>query len=108
MFTALESPPPSPAPSVQEAAISAGRKYILVSLVLSVLGLAQVRGIAAQLAGNVQGAGLSIAGSMVTLYAAGTGAPALLAQGKTDYYGEFKLNVVQTPRQTKAPIMPSP
>ena len=102
---------PTAAPSVQEAAISAGRKYIeknlvqrgvvtrciLLSLVLSALALAQVRGIAAQLTGNVQGAGLPIAGSTVTLYAAGTGAPTQLAQAKTDDYGAFKLNVDQTP-----------
>ena len=47
---------------------------------------------AAELAGNVQGAGLPIAGSTVTLYAAGTGAPTQLAQGKTDDNGAFKLD----------------
>jgi hypothetical protein len=52
---------------------------------------------AADLAGTVQGAGLPIAGSTVTLYAAGTGAPTQLAQGKTDDNGAFNLNVDQTP-----------
>jgi hypothetical protein len=33
----------------------------------------------------------------VTLYAAGTGAPAKLAEGKTDGQGAFKMNVGQTP-----------
>ena len=36
---------------------------------------------AADLSGTVQGAGKPIAGSTVTLYAAGTGAPVQLAQG---------------------------
>ena len=61
------------------------------------LAFAQLRAMAAELAGNVQGAGLPIAGSTVTLYAAGTGAPTQLAQGKTDDNGAFNLNVDQTP-----------
>ena len=39
---------------------------------------------AADLVGSVQGAGKPIAGSTLTLFAAGTGAPTQLAQGKTD------------------------
>ena len=110
MPTTIETPPSTAALSVQEAAI-AGRKYIkkkavrrrftslrtFFSILLFTLVLAQVRAMAADLAGNVQGAGLPIAGSTVTLYAAGTGAPTQLAQGKTDDNGAFDLNVDQTP-----------
>src|SRR5271166_1998091 len=69
----------------------------LFSIILFTLAFAQVRAMAGGLAGNVQGAGLPIAGSTVTLYAAGTGAPTQLAQGKTDDNGAFDLNVDQTP-----------
>ena len=65
------------------------------SILLFTLVLAQVRAMAADLAGNVQGAGLPIAGSTVTLYAASTGAPTQLAQGKTDDNGAFNLKVDQ-------------
>jgi hypothetical protein len=111
MPTTLESPPPTAALSAQEAAIAGGRKYIkknalrrrvaarctLFSILLFTLAFAQVRAMAADLAGKVQGAGLPIANSTVTLYAAGTGAPTQLAQGKTDDNGAFNLNVDQTP-----------
>src|SRR5271157_5676436 len=113
MPTTIETPPSTAALSAQEAAI-AGRKYIkkkavrrrftslrtFFSILLFTLVLAQVRAMAADLAGNVQGAGLPIAGSTVTLYAAGTGAPTQLAQGKTDDNGAFDLNVDQTPADT--------
>jgi streptogramin lyase len=49
------------------------------------------------LAGTVQGAGLPIAGSTVTLYAAGTAAPSKLAEGKTDDQGAFKLDAGHAP-----------
>ena len=48
---------------------------------------------AADLSGSVQGAGQPIAGSTVTIYAAGSGAPTQLAQGKTDDNGAFDLDV---------------
>jgi hypothetical protein len=51
----------------------------------------------ARLAGSVQGAGSPIAGATVTLYAAGAGAPAQLAQGKTDDDGVFELDAGQAP-----------
>src|SRR5262245_62858248 len=44
-------------------------------------------------AGRVQGAGNSIAGSTVTLYAAGDGKPTQLAQGKSGEDGTFTLDV---------------
>jgi hypothetical protein len=111
MLTTLETPPPNAAPSAQEAATAGGRKYMkkkavrrkvaahcaLFSILLFTLAFAQVETMAAELAGNVQGAGLPIAGATVTLYAAGTGVPTQLAQGKTDDYGAFNLNVDQTP-----------
>src|SRR5262249_47189556 len=46
-----------------------------------------------QLAGKVQGAGSPIAGSTVTLYAAGEGKPTQLAQGKTNDDGGFRLDI---------------
>ena len=52
---------------------------------------------AADLSGSVQGANQPIAGSTVTIYAAGTGSPAQLAQGKTDDNGTFNLDVGQAP-----------
>jgi hypothetical protein len=52
---------------------------------------------AADLAGNVIGAGKPITGSTVTLFAAGTGAPAQLAQGKTDGSGAFNLTYAAAP-----------
>jgi hypothetical protein len=111
MPTTLETPPPTAAWSAQEATIASGRKYMkkkalrrrvagrctLFSILLFTLAFAQVRAMAADLAGNVQGAGLPIAGSTVTLYAASTGAPTQLAQGKTDDNGGFNLKVDQTP-----------
>src|SRR5271165_422454 len=72
----------------------------LFSILLLTLSFEQLRAMAADLAGNVQGAGLPIAGSTVTLYAASTGAPTQLAQGKTDDNGAFNLNVGQTPADT--------
>ena len=80
----------------------------LFSILLFTLAFAQVRTLAAELAGNVQGAGLPISSSTVTLYAAGTGTPMKLAEGKTDDNGAFKLGVDQTPRaanSTTAAVM---
>ena len=48
---------------------------------------------AAGLSGSVQGAGQPIAGSTVTIYAAGGGAPVQLAQGRSDDNGAFDLDV---------------
>ena len=55
---------------------------------------------AAELTGNVQGAGKPIAGSTVTLYAAGAGAPVQLAQGKTGDNGAFKLTPKEAPKDS--------
>ena len=55
---------------------------------------------AADLAGSVQCAGKPVAGSTVTLFAAGTGAPSQLAQGKTDDEGAFKLTFTDAPADT--------
>ena len=77
MHTTLEMPPSIAALSAQEAAIAGGSKYIknkavlrrlaarctLFSILLFTLAFAQVRAMAADLAGNVQGAGLPIAGA---------------------------------------------
>jgi hypothetical protein len=51
----------------------------------------------ADLAGSVRGAAEPIAGTKVTLYAAGTGAPTQLAQVKTDDRGAFKLTYGEVP-----------
>jgi hypothetical protein len=53
--------------------------------------LASAGVMAAELRGTVQAARLPVAGSIVTLYAAGTGAPKKLAEAKTDREGTFKL-----------------
>ena len=52
------------------------------------------------MAGTVQGAGKPIAGATVTLFAAGTGAPTKLAEGKTDDQGAFKLNAKQASKDS--------
>ena len=76
-------------------------KQSLTALVaVGVISLANISALAADIAGNVQGAGSPIAGSTVTLYAAGTGAPQQLAQGKTDGSGAFKLNATQAPKDS--------
>src|SRR5271157_3843932 len=48
---------------------------------------------AGEFTGRVQAAGSPIAGSTVTLYAAGEGKPVQIAQGKTNDDGDFKLDV---------------
>jgi hypothetical protein len=55
---------------------------------------------AADLGGSVQAAGKPIAGAAVTLFAAGTGAPTKLAEGRTDDKGAFKLKAKQTPKDS--------
>ena len=52
---------------------------------------------AADLSGQVLVAGKAIAGATVTLYAAGTGAPQQLAQGKSDETGAFNLTYTGAP-----------
>jgi hypothetical protein len=54
---------------------------------------------AAGLGGRVQVAGKPVPGANVTLYAAGTGAPAKLAETKTDNQGAFKLNARQASKE---------
>ena len=66
-----------------------GRLTALVAV--SFISLTNLSVSAADLAGSVQCAGQPIAGSTVTLYAAGTGRPTQLAQGKSDGSGAFKL-----------------
>jgi hypothetical protein len=68
------------------------------------ISLTNTSALAAELSGTVQGAKQPIAGSTVTLFAAGTGAPKQLAQGKSDDSGAFAL---QTLRRT-APCMSWP
>ena len=76
-------------------------KHSLTALVaVGIISLGNVSARAAELTGTVQGAGSPIAGSTVTLYAAGTGAPTQLAQGKTDTNGAFKLNAKQAPKES--------
>jgi len=55
---------------------------------------------AASLAGSVQMAGKPVAAANVTLYAASTGAPAKLAEAKTDNQGAFKLSSGQAPKDS--------
>src|SRR5271165_3959306 len=76
---------------------AAPARCTLFSILLFTLAFAQVRAMAADLAGNVQGAGLPIAEATVTLYAASTGAPTQLAEGKTDDSGTFALTYADAP-----------
>lgn len=62
----------------------------------AVADLKQLKHDLSGLAGHVLIAGKPVAGSTVTLYAAGTGAPTRLADGKTDAKGAFKLDALQT------------
>src|SRR5271166_1965015 len=72
-------------------------QYLLAIALVGALVLMNSFAAAADLSGSVQGAGQPIAGSTVTVYAAGTGAPAQLAQGKTDDNGAFTLAVDSAP-----------
>jgi hypothetical protein len=70
---------------------------LIVTALAGVLAFATTVARAANFVGNVQGANQPIAGAAVTVYAAGSGAPVQLAQGKTDDSGAFTLAVDQTP-----------
>ena len=73
------------------------KQNLLTGALVGVLAFTAILARAADLSGSVQGANQPIAGSTVTLYAAGTGAPTQLAQGKTDGNGAFNLDVGQSP-----------
>ena len=73
------------------------RTNFLAAGIIGVLALAATTARSADLSGSVQGANQPIVGSTVTVYAAGTGTPTQLAQGKTDDNGAFKLDVGQGP-----------
>jgi hypothetical protein len=64
---------------------------LTVVVVMAALPLAGIGVKATDLSGRVQGAGQPIAGATVTLYAAGSGAPAQLAQARTDAEGAFRV-----------------
>src|SRR5208282_4982971 len=59
---------------------------------------------AARSSGEIEGhvliAGQPVAGSTVTLYLAGEGAPTQLAQGKTDAKGEFEMDAKSAPKDS--------
>ena len=69
------------------------KQNLLAAAFVGALAFASILAHAAELSGSVQGAGGPISGSTVTVYAAGTGAPTPLAQGKTDGNGAFNLDV---------------
>jgi hypothetical protein len=64
---------------------------------MGIILLTNLSALAAELTGTVQGAKQPIAGSTVTLYAAGTGAPQQLVQGKSDDTGAFNLTYADAP-----------
>jgi hypothetical protein len=68
-------------------------KWTWVTVFLSAFVLLNLTATAADIEGRVLGSGSAIAGSTVTLYAAGTGNPKKLAQGKSDDKGYFKFHV---------------
>jgi streptogramin lyase len=76
--------------AVLAATLSAG---VLLAICWSQPAGAPAADASGRLAGKVQGAGSPIAGSAVTLYAAGEGKPTELAQGKTGDDGTFTLDV---------------
>ena len=53
-----------------------------------------------EIEGHVLIAGQPVAGSTVTLYAAGEGTPTQLAQGKSDAKGEFELDAKSAPKDS--------
>ena len=61
---------------------------------------AQMSGPTGQLSGRVQVAGKPLAGMIVTLYAAGEGAPTQLAQSKADDNGGFQLDASHAPNDS--------
>src|SRR5262245_37280563 len=66
--------------------------HTLVALAFASVALC-ARSAAAQIAGQVLGAGSPIAGSTVTLWAAGDTTPMKVAQTKTDADGRFELTI---------------
>ena len=76
------------------------KQSLTVLVAVGIISMASISALAAELAGTVQGAGKPIAGSTVTLYAAGTGAPAQLAQGKAGDNGAFKLTSKEAPKDS--------
>jgi streptogramin lyase len=75
------------------------KQDLLACALVGALALATSKARAADLTGSVQGAAKPIASATVTLYAAGTGAPARLAQAKTDDRGAFKLTYANAPAE---------
>src|SRR5271165_2792252 len=69
------------------------QQNLLTAALVGSLAFNTIPARAADLSGSVQGAGSPIAGATVTVYAAGAGAPAQLAQGKSDDNGAFTLAV---------------
>jgi DNA-binding beta-propeller fold protein YncE len=78
---------------------------LIATALVGALALMNNLSFAADLSGSVQGAGQPIAGATVTVYAAGAGAPAQLAQGKTDDSGAFTLAVDSAPADSVLYVM---
>ena len=72
-------------------------KLASVLFVGGLLGLASGPAAAEALDGRVLGGGQAVAGSTVTLWAAGSGAPQQLAQARTDADGHFAFDSVAAP-----------
>ncbi len=71
--------------------LKAGLK--MIAIIICVLAFLNSGSANAAISGKVFGSGSPISGATVTLYAAGTGTPAQIAQTTTDNYGTFSLNV---------------
>ncbi len=67
---------------------------------MTAFGLVVFRAACAEITGSVRAARQPIAGANVTAYAAGSGAPMKLAEGKSDEQGNFKLDVGQPTHDT--------
>jgi hypothetical protein len=83
--------------STEEPMKSVRKQTLFAAALVCVLAITSTIAKATDLAGSVQAAGKPIAGSTVTLFAAGTGAPTQLAQDRTDAQGAFKLTYAGAP-----------
>jgi hypothetical protein len=76
----------------RHALISSAHAHAWIGAFAALRLLTSAPALADSISGQVLGAGAPIAGSTVTLWAAGAGAPTQLTQGQTDADGRFTVN----------------
>lgn len=79
-------------------AVAVGLAFVTSCSTTQTANQNQMSGPAEQLAGKVQVAGRPVAGSAVTLFAAGTGVPMKVGEAKTDDNGAFTLDTAGAPK----------